>query len=29
MFRFERDVKAGRVRDCEDFFEELEHSGEI
>lgn len=27
--RAEEDVKAGRVRDCDDFFEELEHSGEI
>ena len=27
--RAEEDVKAGRVRDYDDFFEELKHSGEI
>jgi hypothetical protein len=27
--RAEEDVKAGMVRDCDDFFEELKHSGEI
>ena len=27
--RAEEDVKAGRVRDDDDFFEELKHSGEI
>jgi len=27
--RAEEDVKTGRVRDYDDFFEELKHSGEI
>ena len=27
--RAEEDVKAGRVRDYDDFFEELKHSGEM